>query len=535
MRQLATPAVNSERCFRCTTAGTSAGTEATWTLTVGSTTTQGTAIFTEVTGNEAYQTPGAWAAPGARLQSIPSVAANDNVYVAANHAETSTAAITFASINASNVICIDNSASGHVPPLSADLRTTATITQAGSFTTTTLGPSGGYIYGLNIVAGGTSCAISLGPAAGGGSETTFENCFFTFTSSGNFNIGTSTTVDLINCQWTPFATSQVVTLGSSATLRWRNTSVAPVGGSIVCTQVFNDGNASRIFCDGLDFSAVAYVKILNSQNTTASSLFVGCKINAATLLAVEAAGGHSLAGSDEFIGCDSGGATYRTEIYRYTGTLTTETAIIHTGGASDGTTGISYKVVLKSIATPWQSEYFEHPPIAAWNSATGSGKVVSFETIANSAAILKNDQVWMDVFYLGTASSAKLSKATSTKTDVLATGSNNTASTASWDSLATARANSHTYALGDAIKLATNTGRVFFCTQAGASAASEPAGYATAVDGGAVTDNAAIFRAGWRMTISLTVTPQVAGLIRVVPKLSAASTTVYIDPKLTIA
>ena len=64
VRQLATPSVGSERCFRCTTAGTSGGSEPTWSLGKGATTSTGTAVFTEVTGNATYN----WSAPMARLQ-----------------------------------------------------------------------------------------------------------------------------------------------------------------------------------------------------------------------------------------------------------------------------------------------------------------------------------------------------------------------------------------------------------------------------------------------------------------------------------
>ena len=62
-RQLAAPAVGSERVFRCTTGGTTGGAEPTWVLTKGATTADNTAVWTEVTGNSAY----GWTACHARL------------------------------------------------------------------------------------------------------------------------------------------------------------------------------------------------------------------------------------------------------------------------------------------------------------------------------------------------------------------------------------------------------------------------------------------------------------------------------------
>jgi hypothetical protein len=141
----------------------------------------------------------------------------------------------------------------------------------------------------------------------------------------------------------------------------------------------------------------------------------------------------------------------------------------------------------------------------------------------------------MDVHYLGTASSTLASLITSSKANFLATAAAITASTVAWDSLATARANSHSYLTGDIIAVSSNPGRLFFCTTGGTSSGSLPGGYATAVDGGSVTDGAtAVFRAGCRMTVSLSITPQVAGLIRATPKIGIASTTLYIDPLLTV-
>jgi len=64
VRQLAAPTKDNERVWRCTTAGTSGGTEPSWTLTKGSTTNDNTVVWTEVTGNSAY----GWSAAAARLK-----------------------------------------------------------------------------------------------------------------------------------------------------------------------------------------------------------------------------------------------------------------------------------------------------------------------------------------------------------------------------------------------------------------------------------------------------------------------------------
>ncbi len=130
------------------------------------------------------------------------------------------------------------------------------------------------------------------------------------------------------------------------------------------------------------------------------------------------------------------------------------------------------------------------------------------------------------------------SRYTSRAADALQAGATVTASTQAWDATAT-RANTTVYALGNIIKLASNVGRVFVCTTAGTSAGSEPAGYASAVDGGSVTDGTAVFRAAWRQKATVTFTPAMKGVVRARANTALASSTpggiVYFDPKLTIA
>ena len=91
------PALNNERCYRTTAGGTSGGAEPTWNTGKGTTTTDsGGVAWVEVTGNQTYQAPGAWAAPHARLQNACQnswMASGDTVFVAANHAETQSATI----------------------------------------------------------------------------------------------------------------------------------------------------------------------------------------------------------------------------------------------------------------------------------------------------------------------------------------------------------------------------------------------------------------------------------------------------------
>jgi hypothetical protein len=233
------------------------------------------------------------------------------------------------------------------------------------------------------------------------------------------------------------------------------------------------------------------------------------------------------------VNCDQGGVNYRNELYDSVGVQTTSVAMVRTGGASQGTP-YSWKIVTNST-TNWLFN-FKAMAISIWNALTGAAVNITIEGIADPrdfSALPKNDEVWFDVEALTTSGFALGITTFGTKTSPLATGSALTASTAAWDSAATARANSTAYVLGNIYKVASNPGRLFVCTTAGTSAGAEPGGLATAVDGGAVTDGTAIFTAMWRFKQTITTAAiQLAGFITVYPKVGKTSMTngIYLDP-----
>ncbi len=217
-----------------------------------------------------------------------------------------------------------------------------------------------------------------------------------------------------------------------------------------------------------------------------------------------------------------------------------ETVLIRTGGASDGITGISWKIVVGStLGYPSWTNPFESFQIGEWNSVTGTNRVCTVYGIMNATALPNNDDIWLDIEYLGASGNPQASFGSGTKANILASGVAQTAdSTSAWDSLVTARTNSHAYSLGDVISPGSNAGRIFFCTTAGTSSGSLPGGYASAVDGGSVTDGGATFRAGMRFAMSVTLSapqPQLVGDLYAIVRAAKASTTFYVDPLLTLS
>jgi hypothetical protein len=547
VRQLAAPAVGSERCFRTAAGGTSGAAEPAWVLTAGAASpTDGTVTdWTEVTGKEAYQASAAWGAPHARLANALAsgwAAAGDKIYLSNVHAETqaSLLTLTFPGTAAApnKVLCVDPN--GAVPPGEGDLQTTASIATTGAFGQTFSGAA--YIYGV---------MFNVGTSGGGQffsvitlfTEIVFVNCAIKLngtTSSNRIQFGSSGAVGqrfrLLNTQVSFGSVLQSLALYNCRFV-WENTPNAVLGS--LPTNLFQQSSTPNSYTveariRGVDLSALTTGKslVLGTIPTPQTFNFSNCRLGAG----VAAFSGTIPSGSGVVVdlqNCDdsASGKNYRTERYSYGGSQVLDAAVRRTGGATNGATAYSFKIVCASAAL-WQAP-FEALPIAVWEPTLGSAVTLGFALLSDGAAALLNDEIWFDLEYLGAAGYPLSSLASSTKTNILSAGAVYAAdSVSAWDAGVTARANTTAYSVGDRIKLASNPGRVFFCTTAGTTAGTEPAGYATAVDGGSVTDGSAVFRAGWRQFMSVTVTPQMAGYMRAAIKAAKASVNIWVDPRL---
>lgn len=514
-----------------TTAGTTGnGSEPSFSNTAGITTADNTVTWTSlgVAGNFA-----AWSAPHARCGAAAAwILAGDKLFGTDDHSETQASAMTIggAGTNAAPniILCVDHTAS--VPPGGGNLKTTATITTTGAngLAVNTIACWNGFTFSA-----GTGATFQPLTIAGGNCR--YDNCAL-------IKAGTSSTSSAITLAFGTVVTLNNVTVSfgntsdnffvNSNTLNWSNTPSA-IAGATLPTTLFAPSSVS-IILDGVDFSALGSGKTLVLASATGTISFVDCKLGSGVTIAAAPTSQNLVV---NVVRSDSSGTNYQKQRYTIAGTLTPETVIVRTGGASDGTTPISDKIATTASASflfPFQSM-----PIGEHNTVTGTNRVCTVHGILNAAALPNNDDIWMDVEYLGSSGSPLASFGSGTKSNTLASGLVQTAdSTSAWDSLVTARANTHAYSLGDVIKVATNSGRIFFCTTAGTSAGSEPGGFATAVDGGSVTDSGAVFRVGVRFTLSVTLSapqPQLVGDLYAIVRAAKASTTFYVDPRLTLS
>jgi hypothetical protein len=315
-------------------------------------------------------------------------AAGDTFYVSEDHAETQASAMTLTSPGTAaspcNIYCVNHF--GGVPPVSANLRTTGTVTTTGANAMTFAGAAFYYGLAFNMGSGANNLTMTLA-----GTPLIMQSCILANLATGaggTFAPGTGAQPSkclLINTTLEFGAAAQ--NIDGNGVFIWRNTQSAIAGATLPTTLITLWIRSGLVQFEGVDLSALGSGKTLIGALVAqgVSFNFKDCKLGASVTVAATPSA--SSAQEVNLIRCDSGGTNYRTERYRYEGTQTVETTIVRTGGASDGTTPLSWKIVT-TANSKWVLP-FEALPIAIWNDTTGSLVTVTVEGIwgsTNSAA-----------------------------------------------------------------------------------------------------------------------------------------------------
>lgn len=417
------------------TAGTTGnGAEPSFSNTAGVTTSDNTVTWTSLGAPGNFT---AWAAPHARLANAFTSnwgAAGNTFYLGDDHAETQSSTNNISNPGAVAspgpvfVYSVDHTAS--FPLGSGNLLSGASISTTASAGLSINGT--GYFYGITMNAGNSTgnAVLSFGQ---GNSWQRWDSCALRRIGTGNNNINMSSggaRYDLVNTTFQFGNVADQWSLGNNR-VTWRNTSSAITGATLPTTFIVpqtQDGGV--IVLEGIDVSALGSGKTIVGASNGAGAYdvhLIDCKLNASATIASTA--GNPVGTRVYVTRSAATGIGYAQHQYAYEGTLDHETTIIRTGGASDGTTGISWKIV--TTANSRWSLPFEAPPISIWNSTLGNVTVTVYG-IWGSGSVPNNDDIWIDVEYLGSSSTPLASLGSGTKANNLATGAALTSDSSTW-------------------------------------------------------------------------------------------------------
>lgn len=403
-------------------------------------------------------------------------AAGDTYYVAHDHAQTQASALTLTPKGTTAapdfIVCV--SSAGSVPPVAADLRDTATITVTGAFDLVLGGQTLGlaYWYGINLHVG----AGSSGQFRTGGSFTThyMEECSFNHAgTSGALIIGSADPrLYLKNHDFGFAVVGSAISCAGGLMVVDGGTLI---GAAVPATLFANNASGSKWEFNGFDFSPKTSGALTAGFTIAASLVLNNCKLGGAVTFGTPTAYFTLV----DLNNVDSGDTNYRGERHGYAGVQTTQTTtLIRTGGASDGTTPISWKVVTTANCTNFK-KFACKPIMSEFNTAVGGALTATVEFLHDSVTDLTDAEIWGEIQYLGTSGFPLSLFADDGLVNLLSTPTDQAASTATWDTTGMANPNTQ--------------------------------------------------------KISIAFTPQEAGIAVVNIYIGKASATIYVDPLVTIA
>jgi hypothetical protein len=353
-------------------------------------------------------------------------AQGDTIFVADDHTESAGAggAISFNSTESAQftrILCADHTVAS---PGSGDLKI-----MSGSIAWTSFTNISGALYCYGLVINNTGGALTMS-----GARQTWKNCTLSSGAGTSLTFGSVNFCTYDNCSIILQAAGSFLSISSGIRMVMKGGSISSVGGTASISLFNNSGGYG--FFDGVDMSGYTggSTAWTGGSLQTINMTFRDCKLpsgfvpfNLTGVVAVPEVI------SVVLLRCDTGATNYRNEKWTHNANLLTETTVVRTGGASDGTTPISWHLATLTLAQ-W-GQPFATFPISIWNPTAGSSVNVTVEGIADPtafSALPNNDDFWIDVEHQGTAASVLGVITSGTKANILAAGSALTASSQAW-------------------------------------------------------------------------------------------------------
>jgi hypothetical protein len=115
----------------------------------------------------------------------------------------------------------------------------------------------------------------------------------------------------------------------------------------------------------------------------------------------------------------------------WNGSIKSDTAHYRSGGASDGTTAHCW-VMATTANAAFPNVTLDSPEIVRWNDTTGSAINVTVEIAQEGGTNLDNDEIWLEVNYLGNSGVWQGALDDDDKCGILATPAAQTTSAVTW-------------------------------------------------------------------------------------------------------
>lgn len=468
----------------------------------------------------------------------------DTIWLANDHAESTTGSVTysFPTTAGLRVICVGTN-TVNPPTATEGVATSATVT----YSTFIVFKGQAYFYGVSFISTGSS--VTTSNDIGSKQTLAFDSCLIRCGGVG-ITIGSNASnvsqyITLKNQKFSGANVAHQVRL--VGTVRISGGSID--SGSAALTQPFvqsTDRTHSELVVDAFDFTngASTLTVFTTAGAGNVSAVFRNCKLPASWTGSLT----NTVAGVGQRVSMynsDSGDTNYKVWVSDYYGTIRDESTVVRTGGAVGGqySGGTALSAFSWKVSTNANSFYpygaLSTDEIVRWNETTGSSLTATVEILhfaqgTGTNSGVKNDAVWLEIQHLGTTGYPLSLFASDAAANVLATAVTQDTSTESWDGAATAYSAATNYVVGDIVKPSTPNGALYICTVDAGTTAAEPTWGTT--DGGTTADAAGrTWVRSNRQKLVTTFTPQEKGFIHAVVRLAKASTTVYVDPKLTVA
>ena len=476
-------AASKFRVYECTTGGTGGGTEPTWNASPGNTTADGSATFT-------CRACTTWADANVYLLYLSlGEAAGDNLFVASDHVETLAAAWSASwagTVVSPNRIFSADKTSGEPPSV---LQPGAAISTTGS-NQLRLNFSGFlHAEGLVLTAGTGTDNANMRINDAGSSVSKYKG--LTLILGGNNAtprielMATSGSIPWLVDSWWRFAhASQAISAGGGTGGAFKISGGGLLSGGVSPTTMFQVTTSANVLIEGVDLSAAATgMNLFGSSSPSVRALIINSKLPSGWTGQLNSSTPGAGATYD-LVNCSAGDENYVYRRKTQMGEIFSETGRVRSGGATDGVTPISWRMVTNSNAE-WQHLSLDTREIARWFPRPGSGEslgspiTVSVDILHDSITNLSNKDIWIHVQYLGTNGFPLSMFIDDAAASYTASAANQDASSATWDTTGMSNPN--------------------------------------------------------KQKLSVTFTPQEAGYILVTVMMAKPSYTVYVDPKLQIS